>query len=92
MGLLSVQSDIARQYLGSAMNNSLDVPSGGGYRDMTNAALSNDMPLSHGAATAGTFAKQTAWRTKHGGLQALQGSNFGSTYNFNTSQVDPSVR
>jgi hypothetical protein len=92
MGLLSVQSDIARQYLGSSMNRSLDIPPGGGYRDMTGAAMTNDMPLSYGSSTAGTFASRTAWRTKHGGVQALQGSTLGSVYNFNTNQVDPSVR
>lgn len=94
MGLLSFQHQTAQQYLGDAMNGHLSIPSSstGGYRDVSNAMLTEDRPLALGASTMGSFGAGTSWRSKHIGLKGLQASNIGSTINFNTNQVDPSVR
>jgi hypothetical protein len=92
MGLLSFQHQTGQQYLGSAMNSGVNVPSGGGYSDVTSAMLQDDRPLSLSATTMGSFGAGTSWRSKHIGLKGIQAGNVGSTINFDTNRVDPSVR
>jgi hypothetical protein len=92
--MLSIaQHKIHSKYLTSPKGLNQSVSAGKGsdmVSDVTDVA--GESPLSLSAQTFGSFGAGTAWRSKHIGLKGIQKGNIKTVVDFNTNQVDPSVR
>jgi hypothetical protein len=74
------------------MNDTINVPGSGGYRDVGGEMSQVNTPLPTSAATISSFGASTAWRRSHVGNKGLMKGLSGTLADFNTSQVDPTVR
>lgn len=92
MAMTSFQFENAQHYLGSGMNNTLQVPPAGGYRNpQSELSGTHVRPLT--AVNNSSAGQATAWETSHTGtINPISAQRFGTFINFNTSQVDPTVR
>jgi hypothetical protein len=90
MALLSFQHQTGQQYLGKAMNDTIDIPGVGGYRDPIAEMSQTNKPLSYSAQTASSFGARSAWQSTHVNPHgAYQRGTMKTLADFDTSRVDP---
>jgi hypothetical protein len=93
MTMLSFQHSAQQNYLGKSMNPGLDIPGAGGYSDPAAEMAQSQKPLPFSAATASSFLSRSAWQSTHVNPHGSHQSGTMKTLaDFNTSQVDPTVR
>jgi hypothetical protein len=95
MPIPSFQFANAHKYLSTLKGMNQGMVSAGRGSDMVSNVgdVAGESPLPISAQTIGGFNSQVAWRSSHGStLKGLQRANIKSIYDFNTNQVDPSVR
>lgn len=92
MTVLSFQSRNAQKYYGGTVSPALDSLGANDFSDPGMEIGQQNTPLPIRKGTFSSFESSTAWRGSHMPHKSLMSGNIGSIIDFNTNQVDPTVR